>query len=253
MTAAVRLAQALHDADAVVTCVPGFGGTQVFEAYGALRGAAPVWSFHEEVAFTVAHGAALAGRRAAALLKTHGLAKAANSALDAVTAGVTAGCVVVVFDDPAGLHSDSVADPVRLLDGESERIPRRVGPSALFTREVARPGLESRGIQRVRLGTHLQHDRVHLQLGGAVQDGEKLKLLLLGREVGSRGPVHVPHGRDPHGTEFPHGFGRTQGIGNDLPVRDGSQPEPQECGGNAHTAQDIAPTLPDRRRGRPTR
>jgi TPP-dependent indolepyruvate ferredoxin oxidoreductase alpha subunit len=115
-TTAAALARALHAAGAVVTFVPGFGASQVFEAYAVLA-PAPVVSFHEEVAFTVAHGASLAGRRAAVLLKTHGLAKAANSALDAVTAGVTAGFVPVLFDDPHGRHSDSIADPVRLLQG----------------------------------------------------------------------------------------------------------------------------------------
>lgn len=116
-TVAERLARGLRDAGAVVTFVPGFGATQVFEAYTALQEVPPVTSFHEEVSFTVAHGASLAGRRAVALLKTHGLAKAANSAMDAVTAGVTAGFVPIVFDDPTGQHSDSIADPVRLLEG----------------------------------------------------------------------------------------------------------------------------------------
>lgn len=59
----------------VVTNVPGAGGTEVFEAYRQLSASTGPVSFHEEVAFGIAHGASLAGERAAAIVKAHGLAK----------------------------------------------------------------------------------------------------------------------------------------------------------------------------------
>lgn len=125
LTATQRVTRALIDASAsIVTNVPGFGGTQIFTAYGAEVAHPCTPFFHEEVAFTVAHGASLAGKRSATLIKAHGLAKAANSVVDSLSAGTGAGFVVMVFDDKKGKHSDSVLDTVALLEGL--RIPYRI-------------------------------------------------------------------------------------------------------------------------------
>jgi len=103
------MAWALQDAGVrVVTHVPATGATALFDAYCALAGLVPHYAFNEELAFTMAHGAALAGVRSAAVLKSHGLAKAANSVIDSLTLGTTAGFVAVVLDDPEGRHSDNV-------------------------------------------------------------------------------------------------------------------------------------------------
>ena len=123
--AAHRITHALIDASAtVVTNVPGYGGTQVFDTYCAARSQPGVPFFHEEVAYTVAHGASLVGKRSSTLIKGHGLAKAGNSVVDSLSAGVAAGFVTMVFDDKQGKHSDSVLDTVSLLDGL--RIPYRI-------------------------------------------------------------------------------------------------------------------------------
>ena len=120
-----RITHALIDASAtVVTNVPGYGGTQVFDTYCAARSQPCVPYFHEEVAFTVAHGASLVGKRAATLIKAHGLAKAANSVVDSLSAGAAGGFVVMVFDDKQGNHSDSVLDALSLIEGL--RIPYRI-------------------------------------------------------------------------------------------------------------------------------
>lgn len=104
-------AQATVDAGAgVVTHVPGFGCTRIFEEIRAISGVRHPISFHEETAYPLAHGAALVGRRAAVLIKTHGLAKAANSVTDSLSAGSTAGFVVLVADDKLGKHSDNILD-----------------------------------------------------------------------------------------------------------------------------------------------
>ena len=100
----------------VVTHVPGYGATQVFQEWNQIA-TATSFSFHEEMAFTIAHGAALAGSRAAVLIKGHGFAKAGNSVLDAVTAGTLAGLVIMVFDDRTGSHSDSIVDVETLVQG----------------------------------------------------------------------------------------------------------------------------------------
>jgi len=112
------ISQALNDASAsVVTNVPGSGGSQVFEAYSAIASAVCLPSFHEEVAYTIAHGASLVGQRSATLVKAHGLAKAANSVVDSLSTGVRAGFVVLVFDDKQGKHSDSIFDVAAFLKG----------------------------------------------------------------------------------------------------------------------------------------
>lgn len=112
------LARAMLDAGAaVVTHVPGHGATEVFAAFCELDGQQHAISFHEEVAYTIAHGASLLGQRAATVIKAHGLVKAANSVLDSLSAGTTAGFLVVVFDDKTGKSSDNIFDVVAFLDG----------------------------------------------------------------------------------------------------------------------------------------
>jgi TPP-dependent indolepyruvate ferredoxin oxidoreductase alpha subunit len=142
MDIAQIIAHALHDASPqVVTNVPGYGGTQVFEVYSDLSSKPCPPSFHEEVAYSVAHGASLAGKRSTTLLKAHGLAKAANSVVDSLTAGVNAGFVVLVFDDKQGKHSDSIFDAPALLQGLA--IPYRIPKISDIYREVTEAFLRS--------------------------------------------------------------------------------------------------------------
>jgi len=53
----------------VATCVPGLGATEIYCDYCTLQSQRPVFSFHEEVAYTIAQGASLAGKRAFTSLK----------------------------------------------------------------------------------------------------------------------------------------------------------------------------------------
>jgi TPP-dependent indolepyruvate ferredoxin oxidoreductase alpha subunit len=103
------IAMALQDALVkVVTHVPATGATAIFDAYNKLMGTEPSYAFNEEAAYTMAHGASLAGVRSASVIKSHGLAKAANSVIDSLTIGTTAGFVVIALDDPNGAHSDNI-------------------------------------------------------------------------------------------------------------------------------------------------
>lgn len=112
------VALALKDAGVkVATHVPATGATTLFDAFNRLAGVAPAYAFNEELAYTMAHGAALAGVRSAALIKSHGLAKAANSVIDSLTLGTTAGFVALVLDDPKGMHSDNIFDLDAFLRG----------------------------------------------------------------------------------------------------------------------------------------
>jgi len=101
----------------VATCVPGLGATEIFCDYCSCLSQEPIFSFHEEVAYTVAHGAALAGRRAFASLKTHGFIKAGNSIIDSLYSGTVAGFVCMVVDDRQGIQSDSIVDTEAFVKG----------------------------------------------------------------------------------------------------------------------------------------
>ena len=119
-----RLASALQACcPAVVTAVPGFGVTPVWEALGR-----PPLSHHEEVACGVAHGAALTGVRAASLLKTHGLLKAANQVSSGLSCGVRGGLVHLVFEDPEARHSDNLLEATPLLQALGLPFLRCEGP-----------------------------------------------------------------------------------------------------------------------------
>ncbi len=116
--ASEAIAMAMQAAGAkVATCVPSHGATDIFYGYCSLLSLDPIFSFHEEVAYTVAHGAALAGKRAFASLKTHGFIKAGNSIVDSLYSGTIAGFVCVVVDDRQGMHSDSIVDTEAFVKG----------------------------------------------------------------------------------------------------------------------------------------
>lgn len=117
LTGAQAVARALSDARCeVITHVPGYGASEVYEASRTGRVRATL-SYHEEVAYAVGHGAALCGARAAVVIKKHGLAKAANAVQSSLAAGVTAGLVVVVADDREGLRSDTIFEGASFIEG----------------------------------------------------------------------------------------------------------------------------------------
>ncbi len=101
----------------VITYVPALGATEIYYDYCAVSGQRPSLSFHEEVAYTVAHGSALAGKRACAIQKTHGFMKAGNSVSDSLYSGTNAGFVSIVVDDCMGIQSDSIVDTPAFLEG----------------------------------------------------------------------------------------------------------------------------------------
>lgn len=112
------MAAGLHDAGVeVVTCVPATGTAKIFDAFTAVASSTAPYSFNEEVAYTIAHGAALAGVRAATIIKAHGLAKACNSVVDSLTAGTIAGFTAVVTYDALGKHSDNIFDYTGFIKG----------------------------------------------------------------------------------------------------------------------------------------
>ncbi len=105
----------------VATNVPGSGSEAVLQEFNRISNSNHPVSYHEEVAFTIAHGAALTGARSVCLIKSHGLVKAGNSLMDAMSSGTNAGMVTIVFSDSKGTHSDNIFDVLPFL--ESMNIP----------------------------------------------------------------------------------------------------------------------------------
>ena len=119
-TVADTIAYALQDLGVdVVTHVPGYGGSETFESFKKINLKTPPISFHEEVAYTICHGASIVGKRSACLIKAQGVAKAANSVVDSLYTSVAAGFVTFIFDDNVGSHSDNIMETEALLKGLS--------------------------------------------------------------------------------------------------------------------------------------
>ncbi|MEW6751663.1 MAG: indolepyruvate ferredoxin oxidoreductase subunit alpha [Candidatus Latescibacterota bacterium] len=87
---------------------PGTPSTEILEEiaarYGGQSEMYAEWSVNEKVAFEVAFGAALGGKRALAAMKHVGVNVAADALMTAAYTGVNAGLVLVSADDP-GMHS----------------------------------------------------------------------------------------------------------------------------------------------------
>ncbi len=134
------IARALIDAGVqIATHVPGHGATETFEAFrdaiGTDRGRSPLpVSFHEEPAYAIAHGAALAGARAACIIKSHGFTKAMNAITDSLSCGTTAGMIAIVFEDKTGAHSDNIIEIIPMI--ESSEMPYRVGRPENVYRDI---------------------------------------------------------------------------------------------------------------------
>lgn len=132
VTMAEAAGQALVDAGAaVVNCVPATGAVAIYDAWLARAKRNKPYQFHEEVALGMAMGASLTGRRSAVVVKTHGLAKAANALVDAWSMGAEGGLVIIVAADRDGTSSDTIYDPDAFVAGM--RVPfRRLGPGEAY-------------------------------------------------------------------------------------------------------------------------
>jgi TPP-dependent indolepyruvate ferredoxin oxidoreductase alpha subunit len=154
VTVAQEIARALREVGVgVAVNVPATGASEIFDLFSALNaspsaaanGPSGVYSFHEEAAYTVAHGASLVGRRAVAIFKAQGLAKAANSVIASLSAGVTAGLVLLVVDDWRGRHSESIIDLQDLLKGMN--IPFRAPSQDALYSEIFASYAQSEALQ----------------------------------------------------------------------------------------------------------
>jgi indolepyruvate ferredoxin oxidoreductase alpha subunit len=113
------VARGAWEAGLRVACAyPGTPSTEILEALSTLKGVDAQWSVNEKVAFEVALGAAIAGGRSLYASKHVGLNVAMDPLMTASYAGISAGFVAVVCDDPG------------LASSQNEQDTRWVGPYA---------------------------------------------------------------------------------------------------------------------------
>ena len=101
----------------VITNVPGFGGTQVFDHLKKLSPTTSSLCLNEEASLSISTGAAIYGARSATLVKTHGLAKMANALCSTLSVGTNAANLIFAFDDTLGKSSDNIFDALKLIKG----------------------------------------------------------------------------------------------------------------------------------------
>lgn len=136
------IGQALIDLGVkVVTYVPGFGASEVFDCYNSLAMKQPILSFHEETAFSIAHGASFVGARSAVLIKAQGFMKAGNAVTDSLYAQNKAGFVTFIFDDTEGKNSDNILEIEPILKGMS--FPFKIASGTSIYDDIAKAYLFS--------------------------------------------------------------------------------------------------------------
>ncbi len=105
------LARGAWEAGVVVaSAYPGTPSTEVLETLATFTDVKAEWSTNEKVAFEVAYGAAIGGVRALVSMKHVGLNVAADPLFTSAYAGVNAGFVIVVADDPGMYSSQNEQD-----------------------------------------------------------------------------------------------------------------------------------------------
>ncbi len=110
----------------VLTYVPGKGATEFFLAFSGYREADHF--YHEEIAYTVAHGASLTGSPSLCFVKSHGIAKAMNSVIASLHSGTSAPMMAFTFEDESGSSSDHPFQSAAMLSGAGATVlPLRAG------------------------------------------------------------------------------------------------------------------------------
>ena len=93
---------------------PGTPSTEIVENIKLYKEIYSQWSPNEKTAFEAAFGAAIGGLRSLAAMKHVGLNVAMDPFMTSAQAGVNAGFVIVVADDPA-MHSSQNEQDSRIL------------------------------------------------------------------------------------------------------------------------------------------
>ncbi len=88
----------------IAAAYPGTPSTEILETVATYDEIYAEWSVNEKIAFEVAYGGAVGGRRSLAAMKHVGVNVASDALMTAAYTGINAGMVLICADDP-GMHS----------------------------------------------------------------------------------------------------------------------------------------------------
>ncbi|MFC2075909.1 thiamine pyrophosphate-dependent enzyme [candidate division KSB1 bacterium] len=175
---------------------PGTPSTEILESIVAYDGVNAEWSVNEKVAFEVAYGAAVGGKRSLASMKHVGVNVAADALMTAAYTGVNRGLVLVSADDP-GIHSSQNEQDNRLFAAFA-KIPMLEPADSAEAYEFTRLAFEiSERFDTpvlLRLTTRICHGR------GVVMPGDRGKIEPYPYRKDAQKYVMIPaHARVRHG------------------------------------------------------
>ena len=171
------VARGVHEAGVqVAAAYPGTPSTEILEEIAAsYPGIYAEWSVNEKVAFEVAFGAALGGKRALATMKHVGVNVAADALMTAAYTGVNAGLLLVSADDP-GMHSSQNEQDNRYF-AKMAKIPMLEPADSQEAKDFAALGVElSERFDTpvmLRMTTRICHGRSVVELGERQTPPEK--------------------------------------------------------------------------------
>lgn len=163
------VARGVYEAGAeVAAAYPGTPSTEILEEIAAnYHEIYAEWSVNEKVAFEVAFGAALGGKRALAAMKHVGVNVAADALMTVAYTGVNAGMVFVSADDP-GMHSSQNEQDNRLL-ARLAKVPILEPADSQEAKDYARQAFalseEFDTPVMLRMTTRICHGRSVVELG----------------------------------------------------------------------------------------
>jgi indolepyruvate ferredoxin oxidoreductase, alpha subunit len=124
----------------IAAAYPGTPSTEILENIAKYKEIYSEWSVNEKVAFEVALGAAVAGRRSLAAMKHVGVNVASDALMTAAYTGVNAGMVFISADDP-GMHSSQNEQDNRIF-ARFAQIPMLEPSSSSEAKEFTKLALE---------------------------------------------------------------------------------------------------------------
>ena len=88
----------------IAAAYPGTPSTEILDNIAKYKEIYAEWSVNEKVAFELAYGGAVGGKRSLAAMKHVGVNVASDALMTAAYTGINAGLVLITADDP-GMHS----------------------------------------------------------------------------------------------------------------------------------------------------
>jgi indolepyruvate ferredoxin oxidoreductase alpha subunit len=155
----------------VAAAYPGTPSTEILQTLSRYPELAVQWSVNEKVAFEVAYGAAVGGVRSLFACKHVGLNVAMDPLMTASYAGIEAGFVVVVCDDP-GMHSSQNEQDSRWV-GIFSKLPvlepSTPSEAKLYVAEAFAISEKFDTPVIVRMTTRISHSKEDVKLGERVE------------------------------------------------------------------------------------